>query len=564
MESAHDLFYAIYGDGSQSGIVSDLLARLGFHALSVALLATAASHSVWDYDRLAREWDSHRAQVHRTDYNESLAATIELSLTSPAFHELGPDARDLLGVVAFFPQGINENHIDWLFSPTSDGRNIFDNFCALSMTYRSKGFLTTFAPLRDYLCPKDPISSPLLCTIKDRYFRRLSVDVHPGKPGYEEAQWVTSEDLNIEHLLDILTSIDVNSADVWAACRNFMEHLYWYKRRLVVLGPNLVVLGPKIEGLPDNHPSKPQCLFQLSWLLDSVGNFTGEKQLLTHALKLWKERGDDLQAAQTLMYLSNANRQLCLYEEGIPQAREALVIYERLNDLVGQAQSLLFLAWSLYEDTRLGAAEEAASKSIGLFLDKGEQFRVSQCHRLLGSIYRSKGEMKRAIHRFETALHIASPFDWHEQLVWNHLCLAELFFSDNKPDDAHAHVDRAKPHTTNDPYLLGRSIQLQALFWYRQRRFKEAKFETLRAVDIYEKIGATRDLEYCRIVLRDLEMSVTSGKSDFNGELLEAVLLPTPINPPFSARGTLHCLARLFRHILLRATAHTSGKISDS
>jgi hypothetical protein len=82
---------------------------------------------MWDYDRLAKEWDTHRAQVLRTDYNESLAATIELSLTSPTFHKLGPNARDLLGVIAFFPQGVNENNLDWLFPTISNRKNILTN-----------------------------------------------------------------------------------------------------------------------------------------------------------------------------------------------------------------------------------------------------------------------------------------------------------------------------------------------------------------------------------------------------------------------------------------------------
>jgi len=63
--------------------------RLEFHALLVALLATIEFHNMWDYDRLAKEWDTHRTHMLRTDYNESLAAAIELSLTSPTFHELG-------------------------------------------------------------------------------------------------------------------------------------------------------------------------------------------------------------------------------------------------------------------------------------------------------------------------------------------------------------------------------------------------------------------------------------------------------------------------------------------
>ena len=141
----------------------------------MTLLATAASHNAWDYDRLANEWDAQRSQVLQTDFNKSLAATIELSLSSPSFSSLGPDARDLLGVVAFFPQGINEKNLDWLFPTITNRKNAFDKFCVLSLTHRSDGFLTMLAPIRDYLGPQHPQSSSLLCATREQYIRRLSI-----------------------------------------------------------------------------------------------------------------------------------------------------------------------------------------------------------------------------------------------------------------------------------------------------------------------------------------------------------------------------------------------------
>src|SRR5882762_3347077 len=93
MEAACDIFYGIYGDGMRSSIIDDLLKRLDFHALSITLLATTASHNAWDHNRLVKEWDTQRAQVLQADYNKSLAATIELSLTSPTFRSLNPNAR---------------------------------------------------------------------------------------------------------------------------------------------------------------------------------------------------------------------------------------------------------------------------------------------------------------------------------------------------------------------------------------------------------------------------------------------------------------------------------------
>ena len=450
----------------------------------------------------------------RTGHNESLAAAIELSLASAMFQELGSDARGLLGVVAFFPQGVNENNLDWLFLAISNRTAVFDTFCMLSLTHRNNGFVTMLAPLRDHLSPKDPKSSSLLCMTRELYFTRMSVDIDPDKPNLGETQWIMSEDVNVEHLLDIFTTIDPNSGSVWIACANFIQHLRWHKKRLTTL-------QSKIEGLPDNHNSKPACLFQLSWLFYSAGNYAERKRLLTHALKLWRKQGDDYGAAQTLMCLSDINRLMHLPKEGIEQAGEALEIYERLGDTLKQAECLDCLASSLRDDGQLGAAEEAVFRAIALLPEKGQEFRVCQSHRTLGRIHRSKGEIEKAIHDYEVALGIASPFDWHNHLFWIHYKLAELFRDQRRLDDTQSHLERAKLHVVNDTYCSGLAMQMQAGVWYRQGRLEEARTEALRAADVYEKLGAAKKVEDCRKLLRGIEnILAASSQSSLNCELL--------------------------------------------
>ena len=509
MDAAHSAFYRIYENDDRPDLINKILGQLDFHPLSVTLLATVAHQNKWDNNRLAREWEQRQTGVLQTEHNKSLAATIELSLASPMFQELGPDTRALLGVVAFFPQGIDENNVDWLFPTISNRTNVFDKFCILSLTYRSNGFVTMLAPLRDYLTPKDPKSSPLLCTTKERYFTRLSVVLDPDKPGFAEARWIKTEDVNVEHLLDVFTSIDANSDDFWGACANFIEHLSWHK-------PRLTVLGPRIEGLADDHPCKSQCLYYLAQLFERAGNDVERKQLLTHTLKLEREWGNDRRVARTLRELFDANRLVGLYEEGIQEVKEALEISERLGGIVEQARSLQYLARLLYEDEQLDAAEEAASGATDLLLEKGEQYLICGSHRVLGRIYRSKGEREKAIHHFEAALGIASPFDWHDELFWAHYELAELLFAGDESGDVHAHVERAKSHAVDNAYSLGRAMELQANFWYKQRRFEEAKSEVLRAADVYEKVGAARDVEDCRMLLQDIQKELNSpDTSDF-------------------------------------------------
>ena len=495
MEAAREIFYGIYGDAEWSEIIDDLLQRLDFHALSITLLATTASDNGWNYGRLSKEWDEHRAQVLRTDYNESLATTIGLSLASPTFCQLGPNARDLLGIVAFFPQGVDEKNLDWLFPTIPDRKNIFDKFCVLSLTHISNDFITMLAPIRDYLGLQDPKPSPLLGATKDRYFTRLSVDIYPGKPGFEEARWIVSEDTNVEHLVDVFTSIDTNSGDAWEACAHPMDHLNWHK-------PRSTVLMPKIEGLPDDDHSKPGCLISLSRLFDRAGNDAERKRLLICALKLGRRRGDDSQVAHALRELADANRLLHLYEEGIRQAEEGSEMYRRLGDTAGEANCLVALAWTLHYAGQLDAAEDITFLTISLLEDQG--LLACCCHRILGQVYSSKGDKEKAICHLKTALSIASPSNWHGQSFWIHFRLASLFRDEDELNDANAHVETAKSHAAGHPYNLGRAMEMQARIWFRQCRFEDANSEALRALKIYEKLGAVKDAGRWKRVLQRL------------------------------------------------------------
>ena len=488
-EAARVTFHRIYKQGQQSNRVGDILERLDFHPLSITLLAAVARQNCWDTDRLIEEWERQGTAVLHTGHHVSLAADIQLSLASPTFRGLGPDAQGLLEVIAFFPQGTNEDNVDWLFPTIPDRTNIFDKLCMLSLTYRTNGFITMRAPFRDYLRPKDPESSLLLCMTKERYFSRLSVDIKPGKPGFEDARWIESEDTNVEHLLEVFTSVDENADDVWGACCHFMEHLRWHK-------PRLITLEPKIRRLPDDHPFKPQCLFELSLLFNSVGDYTEGRNLQFHAMELWIMLGRDSDVAETFLSLSETSRQLDRCEEGINQAKEAYEIFRRLGSTSGQERSLRQLA-SLYGDSGL----EVVSPSP----DQSKQYMDCQVHRAVGHIYHSKGKIEKAIDSFEAALAIASSWKWHDQQFWILHTLVELCSDAGRFDNAHAYAERAKLQAAGDAYLSGRAKELQAVVWYEQRKPKEAKSEALQAVDAYEKLGKVQDLAQCREFLRGIE-----------------------------------------------------------
>jgi tetratricopeptide (TPR) repeat protein len=228
---------------------------------------------------------------------------------------------------------------------------------------------------------------------------------------------------------------------------------------------------------------------------------------MENALRLEREREDDIQVAIILQHLSDANRLQGLLKEGISQAREAVEIYERVDDAAGQGDCLIQLAWLLRDDEQLDAAEEAASRAIEILPEKGQEWKVCKSHRALGVIYQSKGEKEKAIHHFETALTTASSFGWSEMLFWVHYGLAVLFDSEDGFDKAHAHVEKAKPWAVDNSYQLGRAILLQARIYYRQHKFEDSTSEALRALEILERLGAQGDAEFCRGLLRDIEQA---------------------------------------------------------
>ena len=531
MDAACRTFYHIYKYDKPSNLVNVVLEQLDFHPLSITLLATVAQQNRWNADRLSREWKRWRTSMPQTKHNGSLAATIELSLASPMFQEFGPDARALLEIVAFFPQGVDENNVDRLFPTISNRADIFDGFCILSLAYRSNGFVTMLAPLRDYLFPKDPKTSPLLCATKENYFIRMSANLDPEEPDFGESRWIVSEDVNVEHLLNIFTSIDTNSDDVWQACSNFMKHLFWHKKRLTVL-------GPKIEGLPDDHFWKPLCLLDLAGLFRSVGNSTEYDRVSTHAhaLELGRERGNDVGATLRFRDLSDSNWLMVHRKEGVQLAKEALGACERLGDVVGQGWCLRHLAELLFKDDQLDPAEEAASRAINLLPENRHRLLVSGPHLTLGEIYRSKGSTEKAIHHYKVVLRIMSSLNWQGMLFFVNYSLAQLFSGQGRFSKAQGHIEQVKSRAASSAFNLGRAMLLQAIVWNKQHRFKEAKSEALRATDVSEKIGDVRNLELCRRLLlniqNELNNPVASGRSRFSCEFLRTVRSPARINFP--------------------------------
>ena len=187
------------------------------------------------------------------------------------------------------------------------------------------------------------------------------------------------------------------------------------------------------------------------------------------------------------------------------QAEEASGVFERLGYPAQQAYCLVSLAWLLLRKEQLDAAEESAFHAIDLLPEEGERRRVYECRRVLGQIYRSKGEMEKATHQFEITLGIASALNRAEDLFWVHSDLAEMFTEQDRFSDAQTHLEHMKTFASNNAYLLARASSQQAELWYKQDMFVEARSEALVALDAFEKLGSAHDAEFDRWLLKQID-----------------------------------------------------------
>lgn len=84
------------------------------------------------------------------------------------FTNLGPDSHNVLGVIAFLPQGINEAEVDWIFLAMPRIWEIVNISMDLSLTHQNHKFMTTLASTRKYLSMVQH-ASIILSSARDQY-----------------------------------------------------------------------------------------------------------------------------------------------------------------------------------------------------------------------------------------------------------------------------------------------------------------------------------------------------------------------------------------------------------
>lgn len=148
-DGAQDLLFSLC-PLDRSPAISGLIERLGFHPLSIILLAGVTRENSWDEPRLLREWNDIRTDALKLADNRSLATAIGSTLTAPTIQRLGPIAQQTLEAIAAFPDGVSRTRVERIFPTISGVGEVVDVLCKFYLVERRDGFVRVLLPFRSH------------------------------------------------------------------------------------------------------------------------------------------------------------------------------------------------------------------------------------------------------------------------------------------------------------------------------------------------------------------------------------------------------------------------------
>ncbi|KAG9309690.1 hypothetical protein JVU11DRAFT_10363 [Chiua virens] len=341
-EPARLSFREIYHNEISDKEIDKLLAAIDFHPLSISILAYTARENRWSAKVLSDRWNSQRSELLQSgDGKDNLEFTIRLSLESPSVKALGHDALRVLRIIAFFPQGINQDHLTRLFPSVLRISSITDTLCRVSLVHTSTAFVTMLAPVRLFLETLPIAGLELLKDVRSMYYKSLE---EISREKNSRADFLVSDHLNIECLIAIdIAQPPPDIPNITSACRRFLLGLKWHKPRHTSLRP---VISSLPEETSSEKASKAECLFALGCLFYELSNFHFAVEVQSAASTLFVAVGKHNDAAvcasnaalayNTLGYFSRAQQ---LLHDFIQSSRQYL-------DEKRKAATCFVLDWS--------------------------------------------------------------------------------------------------------------------------------------------------------------------------------------------------------------------------
>ncbi|KAG1893511.1 uncharacterized protein F5891DRAFT_1196361 [Suillus fuscotomentosus] len=251
--------------------IKDLLRELDFHPLSINLLAHTARQNDLSPAILLKRWNDRHSAVLNPGKGklQSLSDTMQLSLNSPSIQGLGEDGCRTLAIIAFLPQGLNDNLAGDLLPSLQEINTI-------------------------YLLPvPDPTR---LQEIRTFYYGTVQ-QCSEEQDGH--ANVIISDHFNIECVIAFdLAHIPEETS---RTCSKFLACLRCHL-------PHPTTLTPTILDVVKNSSTyelKADCLWHLSWLYFTLSQLTDSMKILKAARALYLATGNHEMVADCVIHCAD-------------------------------------------------------------------------------------------------------------------------------------------------------------------------------------------------------------------------------------------------------------------
>ena len=248
-DAAWSAFSAIFPIDGPDKIVDSILLSLGYHPLSINILANAAAANQWSVAELQEAWLRQKSRVldSGNDKYRSLRIAIQLSIDCLAFQGSRETVLIALRTVAFLPLGVHRPSLPELFPSLSDLTSVVDSLCRCSLLIRRGQRLQMLAPVRMYVTDEYnstlTYTDPLLLLLREPHYANL--DSNPKL-------WIARESANMERILSFDLSSEYikehsgSRLTILRIAYDFLEALYNHYPRATSILPLLVAISDKV------------------------------------------------------------------------------------------------------------------------------------------------------------------------------------------------------------------------------------------------------------------------------------------------------------------------------
>jgi predicted ATPase/class 3 adenylate cyclase len=238
----------------------------------------------------------------------------------------------------------------------------------------------------------------------EHYFTMAKAANH-GLRGPEQADWLWKVEVELDNIRSAIALALAGSVDPAIAVK-FAVALqgFWILRGYSSEGRKILRTALSLPAIQASPIAHAYALYVGAALAESQSDYAEARRMLETCLELRRDDGAEVNIAATLSTLSLARLRTGDATGAVACESEALEIFRRLDDRIGEAIGLLHLGQIAVHEGEDAAARAHLEQSLAVAREIRHQEVEGECELMLGEVAFEGGDHAEASHRFKRSL----------------------------------------------------------------------------------------------------------------------------------------------------------------